>query len=79
MSNLVELNLDRTEVTDLGLARIEKLNQLTTLSLDRTKVSDDGIARLQLHRANQQAKQAAAVKAGTQPTQMKIPALEIVR
>ena len=79
LSNLVELTLDRTEVTDLGLERIAGLNSLTNLSLDRTKVTDDGVARLQLVRAVRQAEQAAAIKAGTQPAQAKIPALEIVR
>ena len=79
MSKLVELTLDSTEVGDLGLARIEGLNRITTLSLDRTKVTDDGVARLQLMRADQQAQQAAAVKAGIQPAQATIPALDIVR
>ena len=79
MSNLAVLTLDRTEVTDLGLARIAGMNRLTNLSLDQTKVTDDGVAKLQLHRAEQQAQQAAAVKAGTQPAQATIPTLDIAR
>jgi hypothetical protein len=36
---LTSLTLDRTQVTDEGLASLAKLSRLTTLSLDETQVS----------------------------------------
>ena len=44
---VVELNLNRTEITDAGLSHLKKLTNLQTLFLKDTKVTDAGIAELQ--------------------------------
>jgi uncharacterized membrane protein len=45
-SNLVELNLSRSSVTDVGLKAIGQMTNLTHLHLNNTAVSDAGIAHL---------------------------------
>ena len=46
MANLSELRLDRTKVTDAGLARLKPLGRLSTLGLSWTRVSDSGLVDL---------------------------------
>lgn len=46
LDELTSLNLDRTPVTDEGLAAIGKLPNLQDLSLTRTRISNAGIATI---------------------------------
>lgn len=47
LTKLNTLNLSYTQVSDIGLAHLQKLTQLTQLSLSCTKVSDAGLKHLQ--------------------------------
>jgi hypothetical protein len=78
LASLTELTLDRTAISDRGLVEVEGLNHLVTLSLDHTKVTAAGVAKLQLHRAERQAEEAAAVRARKQPNRPAIPKLNIM-
>ena len=46
LSNLTRLHLDRTSVTDEGLAELQSLTQLEYLNLYGTKVTDAGVGHL---------------------------------
>ncbi|MGO8753589.1 MAG: hypothetical protein ACLQNE_47250 [Thermoguttaceae bacterium] len=45
-TNVVEVALDHTQVTDAGLAHLKGLTQLQQLSLDNTQVTDAGLEHL---------------------------------
>jgi hypothetical protein len=47
MSQLEELYLDGTDVTDAGLLQLKGLNRLEVLFIGRTQVTDAGIEKLQ--------------------------------
>ena len=47
LSQLQELWLDNTKVTDAGLVHLQGLSQLQVLWLDDTKVTDAGLVHLQ--------------------------------
>ena len=44
---IVEVNLNYTDITDAGLVHLKALTSLQTLELDQTQVTDAGVARLQ--------------------------------
>ena len=46
LSDLRELTLDRTRVSDAGLALVANFNKLEVLSLRNTKLKGDGLAHL---------------------------------
>ena len=46
LTQLMELDLDRTQVTDAGLVHLRGLTQLTRLSLGETQVTDAGLPHL---------------------------------
>jgi hypothetical protein len=47
LNNLEELHLLGTDVTDAGLAHLEKLTDLKSLFLDNTNVTSEGVEKLQ--------------------------------
>jgi hypothetical protein len=46
LSQLRELQLQDTEITDAGLANLQGLSQLQRLSLNNTNVTDQGVKKL---------------------------------
>jgi Leucine-rich repeat (LRR) protein len=46
MTNLTELDLYDTQVTDAGLEHLKGLTSLTKLSLSRTPITDAGLAEI---------------------------------
>ena len=46
MTNLTNLRLDNTHVTDAGIAQLKGLTRLEKLSLRGTRVTDVGVADL---------------------------------
>ncbi len=47
LTNLKELNLFETEITDEGLVHLKGLTKLETLNLGYTKITDAGVKSLQ--------------------------------
>ncbi len=47
LTNLKDLRLSRTQVTDAGLVHLKGLTKLEWLHLDGTKVTDAGVQKLQ--------------------------------
>ena len=46
LTNLQDLNLEDTSITDAGLAQLKALTKLTRLNISGTEVTDAGLAHL---------------------------------